>query len=146
MANTLFLSIPVTLRKQSNKTEQGGLINQVCACVTSRHRIALETHLQLVDFLVVAKERVGADTGSSLGLFLACCLSQVSPGPISLNAKTECFNKKKTWGSEFKLLQFKFKDLLQFKISKNVVLNTQHFYSILSLFALKCPKNNVCSL
>lgn len=61
----------------------------------SWHQIALETHLQLVDFLVVAKEGVGADAGSALGLFLACCLSQVSPGPISLNAKTSVFSTKK---------------------------------------------------
>lgn len=90
----LFLSIAATLRKQSNKTEQGGLVNQVCARVTSRHQIALETHLQLVDFLLVAKEGVGADAGSALGLFLACYLNQVSPGPISLNAKTKRIFKK----------------------------------------------------
>lgn len=53
--------------------------------------IAVETHLQGVGFLVVAKKGVGADTGFTLALFLICCLGQVSSGPISLKAKTKVF-------------------------------------------------------
>lgn len=50
----------------------------------------------MVEFLVVAKEGVGAHAGSALGLFLAGCLGQVSPGPIRLNAETGVINQKTT--------------------------------------------------
>lgn len=53
--------------------------------------IAVETHLQGVGFLVVAKKGVGADAGFTLALFLICCLSQVSSGPISLKVRTKVF-------------------------------------------------------
>lgn len=46
--------------------------------------LAMETHLQGVGFLVVAKEREGADAGFTLALFLIRCMNQVSSGPVSL--------------------------------------------------------------